>query len=180
MLNRDNPVPLYHQLELILKENIESGVWNENERIPSEHDLSKQYGVSRVTVRAVLTKFVNDGVLYRIQGKGTYVSAPKIVTTNVSYIGIREQLETLGFNTTTKVIQIDTIHANANIRKKLSLNPENEDVIFIERVRFVNDIPFSLHRSYIPKFIGANIDEEQLVKEQLCVILSREIGRAHV
>jgi GntR family transcriptional regulator len=176
MLNRDDPVPLYHQLELILKENIESGVWNENERIPSEHDLSKQYGVSRVTVRAVLTKFVNDGILYRIQGKGTYVSAQKIVTSNVSYIGIREQLETLGFNTTTKVIQIGTIHANSSIRKKLSLNPENEDVIFIERVRFVNDIPFSLHRSYIPKSIGANIDEEQLVNEQLCVILSRDYG----
>lgn len=176
MLNRDNPVPLYHQLELILKENIESGVWNENERIPSEHDLSKQYGVSRVTVRAVLTKFVNDGVLYRIQGKGTYVSAQKIITSNVSYIGIREQLETLGFNTTTKVIQIGTIHANSNIRKKLNLNPENEDVIFIERVRFVNDLPFSLHRSYIPKVIGANIDEDQLVNEQLCVILSRDYG----
>lgn len=176
MLNRDNPVPLYHQLELILKENIESGVWNENERIPSEHDLSKQYGVSRVTVRAVLTKFVNDGFLYRIQGKGTYVSAPKIVTSNVSYTGIREQLEMQGFNTTTKVIQITEIEANASVRKKLELDEGNDRVIFIERVRFVNDIPFSLHRSYLPKFIGASLDEDQLVDEQLCVILSRDYG----
>lgn len=176
MLNRDNPVPLYHQLELILKENIESGVWNENERIPSEHDLSKQYGVSRVTVRAVLTKFVNDGFLYRIQGKGTYVSAPKIVTSNVSYTGIREQLETQGFNTTTKVIQITEIEANASVRKKLELDEGNDRVIYIERVRYVNDIPFSLHRSYLPEFIGASIDEDQLVDEQLCVILSRDYG----
>jgi GntR family transcriptional regulator len=176
MLNRDNPVPLYHQLELILKENIEAGVWNENERIPSEHDLSKQYGVSRVTVRAVLTKFVNDGFLYRIQGKGTYVSAPKIVTSNVSYTGIREQLEILGFNTTTKVIQICEVHASTSVRKKLNLNSDDDKVIFIERVRFVNDIPFSLHRSYLPTFIGASIQEEQLVNEQLCVILSRDYG----
>jgi GntR family transcriptional regulator len=176
MLNRDNPVPLYYQLELILKENIESGVWNENEKIPSEHDLSKQYGVSRVTVRAVLTKFVNDGFLYRIQGKGTYVSAPKIVTSNVSYTGIREQLETQGFNTTTKVIQITEIDANASVRKRLNLAEGNDRVIFIERVRYVNDIPFSLHRSYLPEFIGASIDEDQLVDEQLCVILSRDYG----
>jgi GntR family transcriptional regulator len=176
MLNRDNPVPLYYQLELILKENIESGVWNENEKIPSEHDLSKQYGVSRVTVRAVLTKFVNDGLLYRIQGKGTYVSAPKIVTSNVSYTGIREQLETQGFNTTTKVIQITEIDANASVRKRLNLAEGNDRVIFIERVRYVNDIPFSLHRSYLPEFIGASIDEDQLVDEQLCVILSRDYG----
>ena len=61
--------------------------------IPSENELSKECGVSRMTVRNVITKLVQEGLLFRIPGKGTYVSEPKIIADTLSYAGIREQLE---------------------------------------------------------------------------------------
>jgi GntR family transcriptional regulator len=174
MLNRDKPIPLYHQLEVILKDNIESGVWGEHERIPSESELGKQYGVSRITIRSVLNKLVNEGFLYRIQGKGTFIAEQKIITTDVSYVGIREQLEKQGFNTSTKVIDIKLVPLKKKTREKLQLNETETEVMFIERVRFVNDAPFSLHRSYLPKWIGLSIDESKLEAEQLCEILYKD------
>ena len=155
MLDRNNPVPLYHQLEIIIKDNIESGTWKENEKIPSENELSRQYGVSRVTIRSVITKFVDSGMMYRIQGKGTYIAAPKIVTGNVSYVGIRDQLEKQGYDTKTKVITFEKIKANLPTSKKL-------------------DVPFSLHRSYVPTDTGVQLHIEQLENEQLCHILARD------
>jgi len=174
MLNRDKPIPLYHQLEVILKDNIESGVWGEHERIPSESELGKQYGVSRITIRSVLTKLVNEGYLYRIQGKGTFIAEQKIITTDVSYVGIREQLERQGFNTTTKVIEIKMVPVKKKTREKLQLSDTETEVLFIERLRFVNEVPFSLHRSYLPKWIGMIVDESKLESEQLCEILAKE------
>ena len=164
MLDRNNPVPLYHQLEIIIKDNIESGTWKENEKIPSENELSRQYGVSRVTIRSVITKFVDSGMMYRIQGKGTYIAAPKIVTGNVSYVGIRDQLEKQGYDTKTKVITFEKIKANLPTSKKLDI-PLGTEIIFIERLRTINDVPFSLHRSYVPTDTGVQLHIEQLENE---------------
>ena len=92
MLEKNSPKPLYQQLKDILVDAIDSEKWKANEKIPSENELSSIYGLSRMTVRSVLTDLVKEGLLYRVQGKGTFV-AEKIVTVSPSYIGIREQLE---------------------------------------------------------------------------------------
>ena len=92
MLEKNSPKPLYQQLKDILVDAIDSEKWKANEKIPSENELSSIYGLSRMTVRSVLTDLVKEGLLYRVQGKGTFV-AEKIVTVSPSYIGIREQLD---------------------------------------------------------------------------------------
>ena len=88
MLEKNSPKPLYQQLKDILVDAIDSEKWKANEKIPSENELSSIYGLSRMTVRSVLTDLVKEGLLYRVQGKGTFV-AEKIVTVSPSYIGIR-------------------------------------------------------------------------------------------
>ena len=74
MLDRNDPKPLHQQLREILEDAIESGKWGPDEKIPSENELSSMYGLSRMTVRSVLTELVREGWLYRVQGKGTFVS----------------------------------------------------------------------------------------------------------
>ena len=104
MLDRNNPKPLYQQLRDVLVDAIDSGRWGPNDKIPSENELSVTYGLSRMTVRSVITDLVREGLLYRVQGKGTFV-AEKIVTVSPSYIGIREQLEKMGYEVNTKIIE---------------------------------------------------------------------------
>ena len=67
-------IPLYYQLEHILRTQIESGEAVPGQRLPTEQELSRQYHISRATVRQALAALVSEGLLYRRQGKGTFVT----------------------------------------------------------------------------------------------------------
>ena len=147
MLEKNSPKPLYQQLKDILVDAIDSEKWKANEKIPSENELSSIYGLSRMTVRSVLTDLVKEGRLYRVQGKGTFV-AEKIVTVSPSYIGIREQLEKMGYEVETRIVECQEERSSETVAKKLNLLP-GESVFKIKRVRYIKGDPISLHISYI-------------------------------
>jgi GntR family transcriptional regulator len=69
---------LYFQLQEVLKEKIEMGIWGVGEMIPSEPSLCEMYQVSRTVVRQALSVLEQDGQLRRVRGRGTFVSPPKI------------------------------------------------------------------------------------------------------
>jgi len=75
----ESGIPLYQQLKNILKGQILSGVLKPGDRIPPETELCAKYGVSRITVRQAIHSLVEEGFLYRKQGKGTFVTSPKQV-----------------------------------------------------------------------------------------------------
>lgn len=174
MLERNNPKPLYQQLRDILVDAIDSGKWGPNERIPSENNLSTTYGLSRMTVRAVLTDMVKEGLLYRVQGKGTFV-AEKITTYSPSYIGIREQLEKMGYEVTTRIIECGTETCSDAVAKYLGIE-SGSSVFKIKRVRYIKGEPISIHISHINPMYSDKLTPELLEKEQLCVLLNDFYG----
>lgn len=175
MLERHNPKPLYQQLTEILRKKIEGKEWGPNEVIPSENVLSGEYGVSRMTARAVVSQFVREGLLYRVPGKGTFVAEPKITTANLTYMGIREQLERLGYQTTTKVLDVDIVPCPIRIQSVLNLDADSA-VYAVRRLRSLKDSPLSIHISYIPATLCPNLENQDLVGEQLCIILDQKYG----
>ena len=77
-LDRSSFVPLYYQLQELIKEQIESGGWKPGDRLPSETELARRYAVSRVVVRQALAILRDDGQIVRMQGRGTFVAEPKL------------------------------------------------------------------------------------------------------
>ena len=77
-LDRSSFVPLYYQLQEVLKEQIESGRWQAGERLPSEPDLARRFGVSRAVVRQALDILEDDHQIVRIRGRGTFIALPKL------------------------------------------------------------------------------------------------------
>jgi GntR family transcriptional regulator len=77
-LDRSSFVPLYYQLQELVKEQIESGAWQPGDRLPSEPELARRYAVSRVVVRQALAILQDDGQIVRVQGRGTFVAEPKL------------------------------------------------------------------------------------------------------
>lgn len=169
-LQRDSSVPLYAQLETIVREKIASGEWQPNHRIPSENELNKIYGLSRMTARGVLTTLVNDGVLFRVPGKGTYVAPPKINTVSPAYVGVREQLEAMGYQTSTELVGMGVEAVPDTVRSQLQLGPD-DPVYAIHRVRSVQGEPISSHHSYVPASLAPGLETLDVVNEQLCVVL---------
>lgn len=174
-LQRDSSVPLYQQLEDALRQRIRAGEWQPGERIASENELNREYGLSRMTARGVLTKLVNDGVLFRVPGKGTFVSPTKISTISPAYRGVREQLESMGYETRTELIRVAQEAPTRRVRERLNL-AESDAVYAVHRLRLASGEPISLHRSYIPAALAPGLEEQDLVNEQLCVILEGQYG----
>ncbi len=175
LLNRQSATPLHKQLEEIILLKLENQVWKPNSRIPSESELSQEYGISRMTIRGTLDRLVSNGLLYRVPGKGTFVAAEKIESQPLVQLGIREQLEQRGYETHTHVISINRILPNAKICRHLQIS-DQESVFEIRRLRFVKGAPFSIHTSYIPCRFCPDIQNQKLEDMQLCDIIEKVYG----
>ena len=175
MLERENPKPLYSQLRDILRTKIENEEWKPNQLIPSENELSKIYGVSRMTARSVVMQLNREGLVYRVQGKGTFVSEPKITTESLSYMGIREQLEKMGYQTSTQLLSLQILTCSERVAQRLKVSVGTK-VYELKRMRYVRGEPLSIHISYMVMEKCPNLESLDLEGEQLCVLLSRNYG----
>ncbi len=73
-INRGSPVPIYHQLEMLIRQRIRSGLWVPGDRIPTERELCQRHGISRSPVRQALSQLAQEGMLIRRPGLGTFVA----------------------------------------------------------------------------------------------------------
>ena len=160
------------QMEDMIRDKLNSGEWAPGSIISSENEMSHAYGVSRMTVRTVVTKLVQEGLLLRIPGKGTFVAEQKIEAKSLFYEGIREQLEHMGYEVTTKLLDVHISNGIKDVYQKLQID-YNSKVYVVQRLRLANEIPLSLHNSYIPMALARDLDKLNLVDEQLCFILSK-------
>ena len=96
IIHRNSPIPIYHQLKEILLKKIRTGEWPPGALIPSERELCETYGISRMTARQAITDLVNEGVCYREQGRGTFVSPHKIQQQLQHLSGFTEDIRARG------------------------------------------------------------------------------------
>lgn len=175
MLDRTSSTPLYVQVRDILLNKMDNNEYPVNEMIPSEKKLCEEFGISRETLRSVLTELVRDGRLYRVQGKGTYVAEPKLATNTTSYFGLREQFERQGHNVTTILLGISNLSCPVSVARHLNIS-QGSPVYYIQRLRKINGEPLSIHNSYIPIDICPKIENNDFCNTQLCDILSTNYG----
>jgi GntR family transcriptional regulator len=174
-LDKHAAKPLYAQLDAILREAIFTKQYAETGMMPSETELAATYGVSRMTARAVVTQLVNEGLVKRIQGKGTYVIQPKVAAQSPAYVGVREQLESMGYHVTTELVDFKLVTADQVQAKALGV-PLAEPLFFAKRIRKADHEPISLHLSFVPKALAPTLAPYELENEQLCVIMERSFA----
>lgn len=138
----DVPVPKYYQLKMDIINKINTGVLSEHERLPSENELCKQYGVSRITVRKTFDELVMDKYIYKIQGKGTYVaslSERKPVIHKEDY-GCSEMIRRQGKAASHKVLRQELQPSDDICAKCLGIDT-GEPVLIYERVYYGDGNP---------------------------------------
>ena len=158
---RNSPLPRYFQLKEIMRERIRSGEWKPGELIPSERELSEKYGISRMTARQAITELVNEGLFYREQGKGTFVSQRKITQQLIHLTGFTEDIRARGQRPGTKVLSATMHPADEETAEKLHINP-GTPIFRLQRLRLADDEPLAIELSQI-SFKGC----EGLLKEDL-------------
>lgn len=147
MLRQENRIPLYQQLKESLRGSIINGKLKSGDKIPTEVELSEKYNISRVTVRKAILELVDEGYLVKKQGKGTFVTRPKIERKIVHFLSFSAACEANGLKAGSKVIKKEIIQPDETHKQLLQL--EDEDlVIHIQRVRFAGEEPLMLENNY--------------------------------
>ncbi|MDI3548622.1 MAG: GntR family transcriptional regulator, N-acetylglucosamine utilization regulator [Halanaerobiales bacterium] len=175
-LNEASRLPLYVQLKELMKEKIEKGEWKINDKIPSERDLEKDYDVSRMTVRKAIIELVNEGILTRKQGKGTFVKELRIEQDLVKLNGFTQEMRLRGLKPSTRVIDAAEISPDIDVRNKLKLNL-GEKVFVLKRLRLANDEPMAYEVSYISEKLCPDLLNHNL-NQSLYKVLTEEYNIA--
>jgi len=149
-------IPLYYQLENILREKISSGEYGPTDAFPTEEQLLNSYKVSRNTVRQALSALEKDGLIVRKRRRGTTVCERKAEVETMKLTGMIEDIIAMGIKTKTRIIDFSFVHAPKKVSKSLHLG-ESDKVLKIERVRFIKKSPISYSINYLPTDIGEQI-----------------------
>lgn len=146
-----------------------------NDKLPSEREFQDMWNVNRITFRVALQKLVDENKLYRIHGKGTYVSPNKIERDFWRLQSFSEAMNNGGYEIETKSISIDKIEANKKLAQTLSIFL-GDKIVRIKRLRIVENVPLAVETSYLPYSLCQNIEQYNLEKNSLYSILKKFYG----
>ncbi|GGM30521.1 phosphonate metabolism transcriptional regulator PhnF [Paraliobacillus quinghaiensis] len=148
MIDKNSPVPIYHQLEEHIKQLIESGDLKPGDMIPSEREYADKYQVSRMTIRQAIVNLVNERYLYRVKGKGTFVMDQKLEQSLHGLTSFSEDMKSRGMKASSKLISFEIIPADPKLADQLGIQ-EHGPVYEIKRIRLAEEVPMALERTYI-------------------------------
>ncbi len=149
-IEKGNPLPMYFQIKEILSEMIENEELKSGDMIPPERELCRIQQVSRMTVNKAIMSLVNEGILYREQGKGTFVAEPKKKQILTKLKGFTEEMLDRGLKTETKIISFTINEVTKQIKSILKMPDGENKVIEITRLRIFNGEPLGIEIVWLP------------------------------
>ena len=157
-LNHSSPTPLYYQLRQMIRNNIVDGVWQDGMMLPSETQLATELKLSRQTVKQAYDGLVQEGLVSRKRGKGTYVTYRQAEFNIMQEPNFYQQMDDERAVQLAKTIEKGFVKADAHVAKRLRLQV-GDDVACIKRVRYINDLASIIQTVYIKKeYMGELLD----------------------
>ncbi len=173
MFKRKNGMPLYLQVKEDLLARIENAQWEEDAMIPTEAELCEQYGVSKITMREAIKLLVADGKLFRIPGKGTFVTKHKLETRLNRFFSFTCWAKQNGLVPSTRIMKVETQECDSHIASHLKIK-EGERVMRIERLRLGDNEPLMLEVIWISCKLCPNLHLQDLANVPLNDILTEK------
>lgn len=167
-LDRTLPVPLYHQLQGVLKAEIESGKWQPDSQLPNETKIAERFGVSKITVRQALEELVELGYIRREHGRGTFVERRKFDEGPRELTSFTEEMRRHDQVASSRILSQSVEDADARVAGCLGILVKSP-VFVLKRVRLASGEPVSLQTAHIPAaFVpGLVADEHESLYEVL-------------
>ena len=165
-IDKGNNIPLYLQLLSIFMENIRKGIWEPGEKLPSEKELSHTYGVSLITVRKTLEELNKKNLIYKIQGKGSFVSYGELEKYNLRFKELRsftEEMEQSRRTVGAVVLKVEEAAVESRNAGDFGI-PEGTGVLRIVRLRTVDGIPTHISTSEVFPGVGEKLKDCDLTQ----------------
>jgi GntR family transcriptional regulator len=148
-ISRDSAIPLYQQIKQSLLHDIQSGVLEFNNRLPSERKLTEEYGVSRITVRQALTELVQEGYLYTKPSKGFYVAEKTPPYELNVLLSFSSSARERGLVPSSQILESSITPATSALSRQLLIGLGGE-VVSLVRLRYVDDLPVRIEHVWLP------------------------------
>lgn len=147
-IDKQSHIPLYRQIQSQLKQLILDGQFTPQDMLPSENELAQRYQVSVMTVRQAMNELVNEGLIYRERGRGTFVARQPIVQPLQRFESFSEHIAARGLIPSAKILVFEYMTAPQEVALALKLQPVDQ-VLRIKRLRLTNNRPVGIHDSYL-------------------------------
>lgn len=171
---------LYGQVEFALRNKILSGQYELGEKLPSENELVKKFGVSKITIRHALARLEAEGLITRKSGKGTFVGETISVTKQFTFTNQIKDIVEDAQRYETKLVSLQTIRVNkSRIPKEIEMFfniSRDDEIVRIQRMRLLKEVPIYYLENFIPLDIATNIDKEDLIALPFVKILKEMLG----
>ncbi|MCF1284345.1 GntR family transcriptional regulator [Streptococcus sinensis] len=154
-------LPAYIKIHDQIKKEIDEGIWEIGERLPSERDLAETFEVSRMTLRQAITLLVEEGVLERRVGSGTYVASTRVQEKMRGTTSFTEIMKSQGKTPSSQLISYRRTLPSEREVEKLGIH-KTENIIRMERVRYADDIPVVYEVASIPEKFIKNFKKEEV------------------
>lgn len=176
-LNAASPLPYYAQIKEMLRARILDGTYKPHQQMPSESEMIQAFKVSRITVRQALGDLQKEGLVFKIHGKGTFVSKTKAFQDLARLQGFGEAMSRMGHEIYNQLLSIRSVPANTAVSERLRVELRTM-VSEIRRVRYLNREPISVDVSYVPHELGERLRKEDLAARDIFLIIENDYGIA--
>lgn len=153
--------PVYIKIHDEIREAIDAGRWKPGDKIPAERELAEQFDVSRMTLRQAIMLLVDEGVLDRRVGSGTFVSEPKVQEQLNGVVSFTEMMAASGKTATSKTVSYHLSSSSTSEQKRLNLDA-GQQVLRMERVRYGDGEPIAYEVASIPAELVEGLQRETL------------------
>ncbi|MHC1695992.1 MAG: GntR family transcriptional regulator [Eubacteriales bacterium] len=173
-LDKNTPLPMYYQIESYLSDNIANGQIAVGDCLPPETKLMEMFGVSRSVVRQAINELVVKDMVQREKGRGTFVKQPKIKDLSFQILdSFHDEMVKKGHVPRTKVLDFKRVSPLPEVNEKLGLSSD-EPLLYLRRLRFVDDEPVLYFETYLPYERYAGLLEEDLERHSLYALLEEK------
>lgn len=150
--------PVYIKIVEDVKRKITNGELVPGDAVPSETTMCKDYGASRMTVRKGLAILANEGYIYSIPGKGSFVHKPKLNKYSITYDEMNNPINSVD---KAKLLEVNIIMPDEKLANKLQTT-RNKNVIMIRRLFYTDGAPVAYDVKYLPYHKGMPIVEKEI------------------
>jgi GntR family transcriptional regulator len=174
-VNKDLPIPLYHQVKDLLLEAIGAGHWASDQQLPNESKLAELFGVSKITVRQALQELADLGYIRREQGRGTFVSKPKFGQGPRELMSFTEEMSRHRLAASSRVLEKSVTEADLAVAEHLQLRL-HAPVLVLKRLRLADGEPMGIQTAHIPLDLVPGLTHENFESVSLYDLLQARYG----
>lgn len=154
----------YQRIKSFIQQGIDAGDWVSGTRIPSENQLAEQFSLSRMTVNRAIKELEADGVVERVQGKGTFVAPPKPLKSVLQIQGIDDEIRARGNQYSCRVLHLKATTANNELSERLQL-AQGSQVWASSIVHFENEVPLQLEQRWVKPSIWKDYLDQDFTQQ---------------